>query len=328
MRPKAQESNLISGVSRRTMETMLGKHRLWGVLLILGSSTIFQLGSATATILFDHIGPLSTAFVRQLIAGFLLFALTRPQIHRWNKQQWRYVVAFGVVLGIMNNFFYLAIDRIPLGVAVTIEFLGPLALAAILSHGFRDILWVSLALIGILLFGAEGILGNTALDPVGMIFALVAATGWALYILIAAKVGEHVPGTGGLAIALLIASSLLAPFGCLGALPVLYDAHLLLLATLTALLASLIPFTFEFFALKRVPSKTFSVLMSLEPAIAAAIGIIVLHQPLSIYSAIAMSCVIAAAFGSALCLPATRLARKNEPKVLPSGSSSGQNNRI
>lgn len=279
---------------------MRGKHRLWGVLLILGSSTIFQLGSATATALFDHIGALPTAFARQLIAGLILLALTRPHLHKWNTQQWRYVAAFGVVLGIMNSFFYLAINRIPLGVAVTIEFLGPLAVAAVLSRNFRDIVWVALALIGILLFGAEGILGNTTLDPLGMIFALVAATGWAFYILIAAKVGEHVPGTGGLAVALLIAATMLAPFGAPGALPVLFDAHLLLLAALTALLASLIPFSFEFFALKRVRSKTFSVLMSLEPAIAATIGIVILQQPLSIFSAIAISCVTIAAFGSAL----------------------------
>ncbi len=282
---------------------MYERKRLWGVLLILGSSTIFQLGSATATQLFSHIGPLSTAFLRQLIAGFILLAITRPPVWQWRKLQWRYVLIFGLVLGIMNSFFYLAIHRIPLGVAVTIEFLGPLALAAALSRSAKDILWVALALIGILLFGAEAILNAGALDPLGILFALIAASGWALYILTAAEVGRHVPGTGGLAVALVIASLFLAPLGALKSLPALFDARLLLLATITALLASLIPFSLEFFALQRVPSKTFSILMSLEPAIAATIGVVILKQPLSLFSTVAMCCVIAAALGSALQMP-------------------------
>lgn len=269
-----------------------------GVLLVLCGSTIFQFGSTAAAQLFPHIGPLATAFLRQFIAAVLLLAITRPKVWEWNRTQWQWVLLFGLVLAAMNSLFYCAIDRIPLAVAVTIEFLGPLGLAAGLSRTIKDIFWVILALAGIGLFGIESWTTSANLDPLGLGFITLAACCWALYIVVAGKVGEQVPGTAGLAVALFIASLCIAPLGAPRALPVLFDAHLFLLALLTALMASLIPFTLEFVALRMIPNATFSILMSLEPAIAAGAGWVVLNQPISSYSVVAIGCVILASVGS------------------------------
>ncbi|GAA1475094.1 EamA family transporter [Corynebacterium felinum] len=271
-----------------------------GVALVIGASSTLQFGNALATHLFPILGTWSTSFTRFFIASLILLALTRPKLHTWNRTQWTYGLGFGIVVGLMNGFFYTAISRIPLSTAVTIEFLGPLTLAAVLSRNSRDISWVLLALAGVSMLGLRTFLGLGSLDIIGVAAAFGAATFWAIYIVLGTRVGAHIPGTQGLAVALFIGALTLAPFGAPGATAVLFDARLLLLVIGTAVLSSLIPFTLEFMALKRIPNSTFSILMSLEPAIAAVAGIIVLNQKLSILGIIAIACVITASVGSTL----------------------------
>jgi len=169
----------------------------------------------------------------------------------------------------MNAFFYVAISHIPLGTAVTIEFIGPLVLSAVLSHSIRDVLWVGLAMVGVGLFGVERLLGLSSLRPIGVVCALGAGLFWALYILAADNAGKKVTGTGVIAIVLLIGSLPSTPLGIANLFMVATDAHLLLLAIGTAILASLVPYTLEFLALRRLPPSTFGILLSMEPAVAA-----------------------------------------------------------
>lgn len=165
---------------------------------------------------------------------------------------------FGLSLGIMNAFFYVAISHIPLGTAVTIEFIGPLVLSAVLSHSIRDVLWVGLAMVGVGLFGVERLLGLSSLRPIGVVCALGAGLFWALYILAADNAGKKVTGTGIIAIVLLIGSLPSTPLGMANLFMVATDAHLLLLAIGTAILASLVPYTLEFLALRRLPPPVLS----------------------------------------------------------------------
>src|SRR6478609_6317572 len=184
------------------------------VLMIVGSCTSLQLGAAIAAALLNDFGPGLTTATRLLFAAVLLLALTRPRVWRWPRGGARSVVGFGVVMAGMNGCFYAAIDRIPLGTAVTIEFLGPLVLAAVLSRRWRDLAWVLLAAGAVAALGLDGErAGATRLDPLGVAFALAAAGFWALYILAGKRVGASVPGQGPLAVALLVGAAAVAPFG-------------------------------------------------------------------------------------------------------------------
>lgn len=189
---------------------------------------------------------------------------------------------FGLSLGIMNAFFYVAISHIPLGTAVTIEFIGPLVLSAVLSHSIRDVLWVGLAMVG-----------------VGLVCALGAGLFWALYILAADNAGKKVTGTGVIAIVLLIGSLPSTPLGIANLFMVATDAHLLLLAIGTAILASLVPYTLEFLALRRLPPSTFGILLSMEPAVAATAGWLLLNQHMGVLGMLAVCLVVSACVGTA-----------------------------
>lgn len=206
---------------------------------------------------------------------------------------------FGLSLGIMNAFFYVAISHIPLGTAVTIEFIGPLVLSAVLSHSIRDVLWVGLAMVGVGLFGVERLLGLSSLRPIGVVCALGAGLFWALYILAADNAGKKVTGTGIIAIVLLIGSLPSAPLGMANLFMVATDAHLLLLAIGTAILASLVPYTLEFLALRRLPPSTFGILLSMEPAVAATAGWLLLNQHMGVLGMLAVCLVVSACVGTA-----------------------------
>lgn len=279
------------------------------VLMVLGSCTSLQVGAACAARLFPVIGSTAATFLRLAVAALVVLAATRPRVRGWSGGQWRSVVLFGLSLAAMNGSFYEAIARIPLGTAVTIEFLGPLTLAAVLSRRLRDLVWVVLAAGGVALLGvADGIGGGGALDPVGVGFALVAGVFWAAYILASARVGSAVPGSGGLAVALAVGALALAPFGVPGAVTTIGSPHLLLLAAATGLLASVIPYSLEFAALRRLPARVFGVLLSLEPAVAATAGWLLLGQRMGPREAVAVGVVVLASAGSTL------TARRDAPR--------------
>ncbi|WP_369133745.1 DMT family transporter [Modestobacter sp. I12A-02662] len=271
------------------------------VLMVLGSCVSLQVGAAGAAQLFPAMGSAGVTLLRLLVAALVLLAVTRPHVHLWTRPQWLAVGAFGLCLAGMNGSFYAAIARIPLGTAVTIEFLGPLVLAAVLSRRVRDLGWVLLAATGVVLLGlaADGG-GGPGLDRVGVAFALLAGVFWAGYILTSARVGAAVPGQGGLAVALGVGALALVPVGAVGATTVVDRPDLLLLAAVTGLLASVVPYTLELAALRRLPPRVFGVLLSLEPAVAALAGWALLAQPLGGPEAVAVGVVVLASVGSTL----------------------------
>lgn len=259
------------------------------VLFILGSCISLQFGAALATQLFPELGAWGTTTLRLGIAALVLMLIVRPKLHRFTKEQWIAVLLFGGAIGAMNGAFYASIARIPLGTAVAIEFLGPLAVAAILSTRRTDLLWVVLALAGVSLFGIESLTGSAALDGIGVLFALIAAVFWGLYILASARVGRLVPGQDGLAVAMVIGTLVVLPLGAPGALTGLLDMRLLALAAATAVLASVLPYTLELAALRRLPRHVFGILLSLEPVIALLAGVLLIGQhatPLRIAAAV------------------------------------------
>jgi inner membrane transporter RhtA len=267
--------------------------------LVLGSCVSLQVGAACAARLFPVAGSTGTTLLRLGLAALALLAAVRPRAHRWDARQWRAVVAFGLTLAAMNGSFYAAIERIPLGTAVTVEFLGPLTLAAVLSRRLRELTWVLLAAAGVALLGVQDGTGG-GLDPAGIGLALVAGLFWALYILASRRVGARVPGQGGLAVATAVGALTLLPLGAVGAAHALDRPQSLLLAAGTALLASVVPYSLELAALRRLSPPVFGVLLSLEPAIAALAGWVLLGQPLGPLGAVAVGVVVLASAGSTL----------------------------
>lgn len=273
-----------------------------GVALVIGSCLSLPFGAAIAVQLFPALGSWGVASLRITIAALVVMLLVRPRLRRWNRQQWGAATLFGLTLAGMNGFFYAAIERIPLGPAVAIEFIGPLVLAAVLTRRRADAIWVGVAIVGIALLGVDGMIGQDPLDLLGVLFVLVAAGFWVLYIRMSARVGALIPGAGGLAVALAVAAVVLLPFGIPATITAVSDMNLLLLAALTALLASVIPYTFELAALRRIPQRVFGVLLSLEPAFATLAGFIMLGQLVSPLKLLAIALVIAASVGTTLTL--------------------------
>jgi inner membrane transporter RhtA len=233
-------------------------------------------------------------FLRILFAAIVLVAIWRPAL-RLPESGAKDVLALGLILGLMNLTFYEALDRIPLGIAVTLEFVGPLTVAVIGSRRRLDLLWVALAAAGLLLLSP---LPGSDLDALGCAFALFAGLCWGLYIPVTARVGRAAPGGSGLAIAMAIAAVVTLPIGLIDAAGDLLDGEILAIAFGVAVLSSAIPYSFELEALRRLPQSTFGVLMSMEPAVAATAGFIVLGQDLSTPQVIAIGLVLAASAGA------------------------------
>lgn len=273
---------------------------LVGVALVVGSCLSLPFGAAVAAQLFPVLGPWGVTSLRVAIAALLLVLIVRPRPGRWTRRQWLAATLFGVSLAAMNGFFYAAIDRIPLGPAVAIEFLGPLVLAAVLTRRLADAAWVGVALVGMALLGIDGLIGADPLDPLGVVFILIAAGFWIMYIRMSARVGALIPGNSGLAMGLVVAAVLLLPVGVPTVSIVAADMQLLLLAAITAVLSSVIPYSFELAALRRLPQRVFGVLLSLEPAFATLAGWLILGQDATVLRMLAVVLVIAASVGTTL----------------------------
>ncbi|MBA2713859.1 MAG: EamA family transporter [Rubrobacteraceae bacterium] len=269
-------------------------------VLVLFSIVSVQLGAAIAKTLFDSLGPGGTVFVRITFAALVLVLFVRPKLGGHDKAGYLVAGLFGLALAAMNFSIYLAIDRIPLGVAVTLEFVGPLGVAVAGSRRLLDLLWVVLAAAGILLLAPLGLFGGMDLDPVGVAFALLAGCLWASYILLSARTGSAFPGGTGLVIALCVGTLVLCPFGIADAGYALLDPKLLLAGFGVAMLSSAIPFSLELEALRKIPARVFGVLMSLEPAVAALAGLVVLGERLEIRAVAAVVFVTVAAAGASL----------------------------
>ncbi|MEU3457007.1 EamA family transporter [Micromonospora sp. NPDC006766] len=269
--------------------------RLGAVGLVLGGALSVQFGSAVAALLFPHTGVAGAVTLRLAIGALLMLAVCRPRLRGYDRADWAAVVAFGLALAGMNSIFYQAIERIPLGPAVTLEVLGPLALSVVTARRPAAWCWAALALGGVALLGQGGF---ARLDPVGAGLALAAGALWAAYIVCSARVGGRFPRADGLALALAVAALVTLPIGLVDSGGRLWHPTVLGLGAGLALLASVLPYTLELAALRRLPTATFAVLMSLGPAIAALAGWLVLGQQLAAVEIAAIGLVIAASVGA------------------------------
>src|SRR5690606_9757032 len=267
-------------------------------LIVLGIISV-QVGAGLAKDLFDRLPPSAVVSVRLLtsavVLGFLTRRALRTVLRDHSGSSLAVAACFGLALALMNFSIYQSFARIPLGVAVTIEFLGPLSVAILASRRALDALWAVLAGTGVVMLargGAEG------LDPVGVAFALLAGVGWAAYILLTAATGKRFSGATGLALASVVGTAAVLPAGAASAGSALLDPELLLIGVGVGLLSSVIPYSLELEALRRMPARVFGVLMSLEPAAAALVGMLLLGEILTLRQWAAICCVVIACAGA------------------------------
>ncbi len=265
------------------------------VALVIGGIASVQFGSAIAATLFKTVGPGGAVLLRLVSASVVLMLVWRPSVRGRTRREYLLAVAFGLVLAGMNLSFYTALHRIPLGVAVTFEFVGPLAVAVSGSRRAIDMLWVLLAAAGIVAMSR----GSThGLDAVGVFFALLAGAFWAAYILLNARIGRAFEGGAGLALAMCVASIAALPAGLIQGGVKLLRPHSLLVGSAVGMLSSAIPYSLELEALRRMATAVFGVLMSLEPAMAALAGWLILGQSLSARTLVGIGLVVAASIGA------------------------------
>ncbi|MER6674581.1 EamA family transporter [Streptomyces sp. NPDC000983] len=263
--------------------------------LLLAGGVSVQFGGALAVTLMPRAGALGVVTLRLAVAAVVLLVVCRPRFRGHSRTDWGTVVVFGLTMAAMNGLFYQSVARIPLGPAVTLEVLGPLALSVFASRRAINLLWAGLALVGVFLLGGGGFGG---LDPAGVAFALAAGVMWAAYIVFSARTGRRFPQADGLALAMVVAAVLFLPLGVVESGAKLLDPTTLALGAAVAILSSVLPYTLELLALRRLPASTFAILMTLEPAIAATAGFLILDQALSAYQALAIALVIAASMGA------------------------------
>ncbi|MEU1348897.1 EamA family transporter [Streptomyces sp. NPDC005795] len=265
------------------------------IALVVAGGLSVQFGSAVAVLLMPKAGALGVVTLRLAAAALVLLVVCRPKLRGHSRADWGTVVAFGLAMGAMNTLFYQAADRIPLGAAVTLEVLGPLTLSVVASRRLVNVIWAGLALCGVVLLSGGGF---DRLDPVGAAYALAAGAMWAAYIIFSARTGRRFPQADGLALAMVVAAVLSLPLGIMESGSKLLVPSTLGLGAAVALLSSVLPYTLELMALRRLPAPTFAILMSLEPAIAAAAGFFILDQALSTTDALAIALVIGASMGA------------------------------
>jgi inner membrane transporter RhtA len=269
-------------------------------LLVVGGAVSLQTGSAIATRLFDSLGAPGVLALRMGIGALVLWTAGAAWRRVPTRRAMPAVVAFGTVLGAMNLFFYLALERIPLGATVALELVGPLAVAVAGSRRLLDLLWVGLAASGVLVLTNPA---TSGLDPVGVALALGAGACWAGYVLLGSRVAHQAPGTSGLAWAMVFASLWLVPIGIGTAGSALLDPVLLLAGAGVALMSSVLPYSLELVALRRVSTHAFGIMLSLQPAVATVAGLLVAGQRPALPTLVGIGLVVAASLGA---VPARR----------------------
>ncbi|RST07337.1 EamA family transporter [Streptomyces sp. WAC07149] len=291
-------SGPVSGPASGPVSAPARASRFGPVALVVSAGVSVQFGAALAVMVMPRVGAAGVVTLRLAAAALVLLVLCRPKVRGYGRSDWGTVIAFGVAMAGMNGLFYQSIDRIPLGPAVTLEVLGPLALSVIVSRRLVNLLWAALALAGVALLAGHGGGGLGGLDPLGAGFAVGAGVMWAAYIVFSARTGRRFPQADGLALAMAVAAVISLPLGVAEAGSDLLTPSTLALGLGVAVLSSVLPYTLELLALRRLPAPTFAILMSLEPAIAATAGFLVLSQAMSPLDALAIALVIAASMGA------------------------------
>lgn len=266
-------------------------HPVW--LVLIGIASV-QLGAGVAKSLFDEVSPTTLVWVRLASSALILGAVARPRLGGRTRDDWVVAIGFGIALAVMNWAFYQSIARIPLGLAVTFEFVGPLTLAVLGSRRITDLLWVLLAAAGVALLGVRG--GD--LDLLGVVFALVAGAAWASYILLSVQTGRRWEGLSGLVAASIVATLVLTPLTFAAHAGELLDLRVLAIGTAVGLLSSVVPYASELVALRSIAPSLLSILLSLEPAAAALTGIVLLGEHLTLLQWTAIGCVVVASVGA------------------------------
>ncbi|MGW7350582.1 EamA family transporter [Streptomyces sp. NPDC054784] len=283
-----------------------GAGRAGAVGLVCAGALSVQFGAAVAALLFPRAGAIGVVAMRLTFAALIMLPLCRPRVRGHSRADWGAAAGLGLALGTMNTLIYQAIDRIPLGAAVTLELLGPLVLSVVAARRAVSLLWAALALAGVYLLGSSGF---RELDPAGVAFALAAGGAWVAYIMLNARVGARFPKADGLALAMGVAALVSAPLAVVSAGTALLDPVTLALGAAVAVLSSGLPYTLDLFALRRIPQATFAVLMSLMPVAAATAGFLVLGQDMEPVQLLAIALVIAASVGAVRTRPRTAAAR-------------------
>ena len=288
-------NNTSSRHNHREVSTLLDTMSPVG--LVLFAIISIQVGAAIAKHLFPVLGAQGTVAIRIIISALLLVLAARGRVKTFARlfaTNRRILLIFGLCVATMNFFFYMAIARIPLGTAVAIEFIGPLSVAVFNSRRLSHFAWVALAAIGIVLLSP---LSGINLDTLGILFALLAGACWASFIILAARLGARMSGNDGLTIGMVIAAIIMIPFAVPVIPDLIFNPHILLMSFGVALLSTTVPLTLEYTALKRIPSRTYGVLVSVEPAVAALAGAVLLGEYLGLQGIVAITCVVVAAMG-------------------------------
>lgn len=275
--------------------------RAWPVAMLVMAMCSIQSGASIAKSLFPVIGATGTTSIRLILAATLLLIVMRPWRRPLSRRAWKSTLIYGVSLGIMNLLFYQALQTVPLGIAVALEFTGPLAVAMLSSRRWLDLLWVALAVLGLILLLLLGDDSNGPIDPYGAACALGAGVCWALYILFGQKAGA-INGAQSATLGITIAAIVIAPVGLIDVGTAIFDFDVLPLALAVAVLSTALPYTLEMIALPRLPTQTFGTLMSLEPAVGALSGLLFLGQQLGLLQWMAIGLVITASIGTTLTL--------------------------
>jgi inner membrane transporter RhtA len=266
------------------------------IAFILVAAFSVQGGAAIAKGIFPYIGVAATATVRIVLSAVILLAVFRPAVHRFTVAQWRAVVPYGITIGVMNLLFYEALVRIPLGLAVALEFVGPLAVAIVGSRRALDVVWVGLAMAGNALIAPFQ--ADDAVDPVGVTYALLTGACWAAYIVVGGRVSQRLDAGVAVATGMAVAALVVMPFALVDGGIEKFAPGLLVPCVALAVLSSALPFTLEMKALRLLPGRTFSVFMSLEPVIAALCGLVLLGEHLTRTQWIAVALMVVASAGA------------------------------
>ena len=281
----------------------------WPVLAVLGSVSALGVGTSLAKQLFPLIGAQGTSALRVGFAALILICIWRPWRWPLNRQQAVSLLVFGMALGGMNLMFYMALRDIPFGLAVAIEFSGPLAVAIYYSRRAVDFVWLALAVLGLALILPLGNIGGAEaglhLSPVGIACAIGAAVCWAAYIVLGRRL-NHIPSGQAVSLGLLCAALVVVPFGVAEAGVKLLTPSILLFGLMVAAISSALPYSLEMLALRRLPPATFGIALATEPAIAALMGMLLLSENLTLTQWVAIGCIMAAAMGSAITRPAPK----------------------